>query len=67
MENLISHLQERFGEDFKVNIWDKKDPNEFHQRLSIIVNGRTFRDEKFLSRKLKDGDKIWFTHYFFGG
>jgi len=64
---LIDILEQRYGISFRENIWNKKNPHDFHQRLAIIINGRSFRDENFLKRVLKDGDKVWFTHSFFGG
>lgn len=67
MDELLEILQQKYGDPFRENIWNKKDPSDFHERLSIIVNGRTFRDENFLKKELKDKDKIWLTHYFFGG
>jgi molybdopterin converting factor small subunit len=67
IEKLIKLLQEKYGDDFKENIWNQKDPSDFHERLSIVVNGRAFRDEHFLEKQLKDGDKVWLLHYFYGG
>ncbi len=67
IEELISLLQQKYGEEFKENIWNQKNPSDFHGRLSIVINGRAFRDENFLKKELKDGDKVWLIHYFYGG
>jgi hypothetical protein len=67
MKELISLLEEKYGAEFTANIWDKKNPGELHERISIIINGRTFRGDNFLDRTFENDGKIWFTHYFFGG
>ena len=45
----------------------KKKISEFSSFLSIIINGRSFRDEHFLEKILKDGDDIAFLYIYFGG
>lgn len=67
MKDLLSLLEEKYGSEFTANIWNKKNPGELHERISIIINGRTFRGDNFLDRELEDDSKVWFTHYFFGG
>ena len=64
---LIELLTEKYGNKFKALIWDKKDEKEFHRQLSMIINGNTYRDEKFLNTPLDEDSKVWFTYVFFGG
>lgn len=64
---LIKHLQEKYGEEFRELVWDKKKEGELHKMLSIIINGRSFRYEGFLDTILKEGDDISFIYIFFGG
>lgn len=64
---LIKHLQEKYGEEFRELVWEKKKEGELHKMLSIIINGRSFRYEGFLDTILKEGDDISFIYIFFGG
>jgi len=64
---LIKHLQEKYGEEFRELVWDKKKEGELHKMLSIIINGRSFRYEGFLETVIKEGDDISFIYIFFGG
>ncbi len=67
VKELLELLKERFGEKFYELLWDKKKKREFSSFLSIIINGRSFRDEHFLEKTLKDGDDIAFLYLYFGG
>jgi molybdopterin converting factor small subunit len=67
LKKLFEVFYEMYGEEFKKLLWDKKNPYELSDFLSIIINGRTFRDEKFLDKELKEGDDISFLYVYFGG
>jgi molybdopterin converting factor small subunit len=67
VQELLESLKKRFGEKFYELLWDKKKKKEFSSFLSIIINGRSFRDEHFLEKILKDGDDIAFLYLYFGG
>ncbi|TXT56288.1 MAG: ThiS family protein [Promethearchaeota archaeon] len=67
LNRLLNHLYEKYGNEFKELIWDKKKKNELSSFLSIIVNGDNYRDDKFLDKQLKDGDDISFLYIYFGG
>ena len=64
---LIEYFQEKYGIDFKNLVWDKEKKDELHKMLSIIINGRSYRHDRFLETPLKDGDDISFIYIFFGG
>jgi len=64
---LLEFFKTHFGEKFYELLWDKKKRSEFSSFLSIIINGRSFRDEHFLEKILKDGDDIAFLYLYFGG
>ncbi len=67
VKELLEIFKERFGEKFYELLWDKKKKKEFSSFLSIIINGRSFRDEHFLEKTLKDGDDLAFLYLYFGG
>ena len=67
VKELLEFFKEHFGEKFYELLWDKKKRSEFSSFLSIIINGRSFRDEHFLEKTLKDGDDIAFLYLYFGG
>jgi molybdopterin converting factor small subunit len=64
---LIKIFEKKYGQKFSELIWDKEKKDELHKMLSIIVNGITYRHDKFLETTLKDGDDISFIYIFFGG
>ena len=64
---LIKYLQEKYGEEFRELVWEKKKEGELHKMLSIIINGRSFRYEGFLNTIIKEGDDLSFIYIFFGG
>ena len=67
VKELLEFFKEHFGEKFYKLLWDKKKKNVFSSFLSIIINGRSFRDEHFLKKILKDGDDLAFLYLYFGG
>ncbi len=67
VKELLAFFKEHFGEKFYELLWDKKNKNEFSSFLSIIINGRSYRDKNFLKTILKDGDDIAFLYLYFGG
>jgi len=67
VKELLEFFKEHFGEKFYELLWDKKKKNVFSSFLSIIINGRSFRDEHFLEKTLKDGDDLAFLYLYFGG
>jgi len=67
IKELLEFFKEHFGEKFYELLWDKKKRDEFSSFLSIIINGRSYRDENFLKTVLKDGDDISFLYLYFGG
>jgi len=67
LKELLEYFYKKYGEKFKELLWDKKNPREFSSFLSIIINGKSYRHEKFLETLLKDGDDIAFLYLYFGG
>ncbi|MFX0176159.1 MAG: MoaD/ThiS family protein [Candidatus Hodarchaeota archaeon] len=67
LEQLLEYFYTKYGEKFKELLWDKKNPEEFSSFLSIIINGRSYRDKNFLETVLNDGDDITFLYLYFGG
>jgi hypothetical protein len=67
IRELLEYLKNEYGEEFYNLIWDKKKKGEFSSFLSIIINGRSFRDDNFLNMKLKNEDDITFLYLYFGG
>ena len=67
LKELLEYFYKLYGEKFKELLWDKKNPNEFSSFLSIIINGKSYRHDKFLETLLKDGDDIAFLYLYFGG
>jgi len=67
VRELLAFFKEHFGENFYDLLWDKNKKNEFSSFLSIIINGRSFRDKHFLEKTLKDGDDLAFLYLYFGG
>jgi len=67
LKELLEYFYKKYGEKFKELLWDKKNPREFSSFLSIIINGKSYRHDKFLETLLKDGDDIAFLYLYFGG
>ncbi len=67
LNELLEQLKVRYGETFYELLWDKKNKSDFSSFLSIIINGKSYRDENFLNTILRDGDDIAFLYLYFGG
>ncbi|MHA1724850.1 MAG: MoaD/ThiS family protein [Promethearchaeota archaeon] len=67
LRELLQHLKEKFGQKFYDLIWENGNENQFNKLLSIIINGHSYRYEKFLDTILKDGDDVVFIYIYFGG
>lgn len=67
LNELFEYFYKKYGQKFKDLLWDKKKQGEFSSFLSIIINGRSYRDKDFLKTILKDGDDIVFLYLYFGG
>ncbi|MFW9972341.1 MAG: MoaD/ThiS family protein [Candidatus Odinarchaeota archaeon] len=67
LQELIEFFGKRFGDKFTDLVWEKGDTGKFNKLLSIIINGQSYRHDKFLETKLKDGDQIVFIYVYFGG
>ena len=67
IRELLEHLRNEYGEEFYNLIWDKKKKGEFSSFLSIIINGRSYRDDNFLDLILDHEDDITFLYLYFGG
>jgi molybdopterin converting factor small subunit len=67
LKELLDFFYNKYGEKFKELLWDKKNPEKFSSFLSIIINGRSYRDKNFLKTILNDGDDIAFLYLYFGG
>jgi len=63
----IDFLGKKFGNKFSDLIWEKGERGKFNKLLSIVINGRSYRHDKFLETLLKDGDQIVFIYIYFGG
>jgi molybdopterin converting factor small subunit len=67
LNELLEQLKVRYGNKFYELLWDRKNKTDFSSFLSIIINGKSYRDENFLNTILKDGDDIAFLYLYFGG
>jgi len=67
LDELIEFFGKKYGNEILDLIWEKGEKGKFQKLLSIIINGRSYRDENFLETKLKDGDQIVFIYIYFGG
>ena len=67
LNELFDYFIKKYGDKFKDLIWDKKNKENFHDQLVIIINGKTYRDENFINTTLKDGDDLSFLYVYFGG
>jgi len=65
--DLIDYLKGIYGNDFKDLVFDKKKNGEISSFVSIIINGRSYRHEKFFETLLKDDDDVSFIYIYFGG
>jgi molybdopterin converting factor small subunit len=67
LKQLLEFFYEKYGDEFRSLLWDKKNPDQFSSFLSIIINGISYRDENFLNTIIKDNDDIAFLYLYFGG
>ncbi len=67
LDELIEFFGKKYGNEILDLIWEKGEKGKFQKLISIIINGRSYRDNKFLETKLKDGDQIVFIYIYFGG
>jgi molybdopterin converting factor small subunit len=67
LKELIEFFGKKYGDSFINLVWETGKEGEFNKLLSIIINGRSYRDENFLETNLKDGDQIVFIYIYFGG
>jgi len=67
LKELLNYYFEKYGDRFKSLIWKNEEKGQYHDQLSIIINGKSYRDENFLNTVLKDGDDIYFLFLYFGG
>lgn len=67
LEELIDFFNNKYGQEFISLVWEKGKIGKFNKLLSIIINGRSYRHDKFLETLLKDGDQIVFIYIYFGG
>ncbi|MFX1571860.1 MAG: MoaD/ThiS family protein [Promethearchaeota archaeon] len=67
LKELLEFFQEKYGKAFTDLVWEKGEKGEFHKLLSLIINGHSYRHDKFLDTILKDGDQIVFIYIYFGG
>lgn len=67
LSKLIEFFGQKYGTEFIELIWEKGEKGKFNKLLSIIINGRSYRDDTFLETLLKDGDQIVFIYIYYGG
>ncbi|MFX1312170.1 MAG: MoaD/ThiS family protein, partial [Promethearchaeota archaeon] len=67
LEELLEFFYEKYGKAFYDLVWEKGKKGIFNKLLSLIINGHSYRHDKFLETILKDGDEIVFIYVYFGG
>ena len=67
LDELIEFFGQKYGNKFIDLIWENGVKGNFSKLISIIINGRSYRDDNFLKTKIKDGDEIVFIYVYFGG
>ncbi len=67
LNELIDYFGQKYGNKFIDLIWEKGERGVFNKLLSIIINGRSYRHDKFLETLLKDEDQVVFIYIYFGG
>jgi molybdopterin converting factor small subunit len=67
LKELIEFFTRKYGKGFSDLVWEKGKEGEFNKLLSLIINGHSYRHDKFLETPLKDDDQIVFIYIYFGG
>ena len=67
LNELIDFFGKKYGSKFIDLIWENGETGNFNKLISIIINGRSYRHDKFLETNIKDGDQIVFIYVYFGG
>ncbi len=67
LDELIEYFGKKYGNKFIDLIWENGEKGNYNKLISIIINGRSYRDETFLDTKISDGDQIVFIYVYFGG
>lgn len=67
LKELLEFFKKKYGKEFIDLVWEKGKEGEFNKLLSLIINGHSYRHDKFLETQLKDGDQIVFIYIYFGG
>ena len=64
--DLLQRLAERYGENFRVYVFDSSPP-AVNQNVLLTVNDASFRHLQGLDTPLNDGDRVAFMPLFSGG
>ena len=67
LKELLEFFHDKYGQEFTDLVWEKGKKGYFNKLLSLIINGHSYRHDKFLDTVLKDGDQIVFIYIYFGG
>ncbi|MFX0043960.1 MAG: MoaD/ThiS family protein [Candidatus Hodarchaeota archaeon] len=67
LKELLEFFNKKYGKGFIDLVWEKGKEGEFNKLLSLIINGHSYRHDKFLDTILRDGDQIVFIYIYFGG
>ena len=67
LDELIEYFGNKYGKKFIDLIWENGEKGNYNKLISIIINGRSYRDDNFLKTKIRDGDQIVFIYVYFGG
>jgi molybdopterin converting factor small subunit len=67
LKELIDFFIKKYGKEFSDLVWEKGKEGEFNNLLALIINGHSYRHDKFLETTLKDEDQIVFIYIYFGG
>ncbi|MFX1328378.1 MAG: MoaD/ThiS family protein [Promethearchaeota archaeon] len=67
LNELIEFFGKKYGKRFIDLVWENGETGKFNKLLSIIINGQSYRHDKFLDTLLKDRDQIVFIYIYFGG
>jgi len=67
LKELIEYFKTKYGDEFKDLIFDKKQNGAVHKLVAIVINGRSYRHDKFFDTPIKHGSDIAFLYEYFGG